>query len=400
MQNRELGRDSMFAGLALTGKRFLDLGAPGRAETKPASFDVGYCPAALPADGAALSKVLAQVGELLLVQVRPGADWSADVERLATAMPHWALLPGMNSIGRIIGRASRLLAVSRDAGIVAVTTVGRSEALTADAAAVRWADLSASGRTSQLLGNVPTTQLLFADLRQQLSSPAVVSPGDVLRILKTNLPMMALACRGAPEALVDLGTDRYWWRFLEGLASFIESGRLGPENAYVQYLRSISAHGGYDPGMRFDLADASRAVARLRPRLAAFLEALTSRVLQLLVYNPIGLTLLSPLGFSIDDSNRHQHLRMRGGREFRVQCLDGNHRLAALWLGGADACPVIPMWTNVVGTDAGLESLIKPTAGETPGLNVLFGQTVQDWDSETALADPTGVHPRFRRSVG
>jgi hypothetical protein len=279
--------------------------------------------------------------------------------------------------------------------------VGRGDALKANEAAVWWMDLSLSGRTGQLMGNFPTTQLLFADLRQQFSSIASLESSDILAIIRKHLPIIALACRGAPSSLVDFGTDRYWWHLLEGLASYIESGRLGAANAYVRYLRQISARGAYDPGMQFDLADATRAHDRLRPRMAAILEALTSRRLDkpIIVYNPISLTPLSALGYSTNDLNRHRHIGLRGGQELRLQCVDGNHRLAALWLGGAAACPVVPMWTNVLGTDTELESLPALVATKTAGIASLFGQTLRDLDAQPATVAEPGASDTYRTGV-
>jgi hypothetical protein len=65
----------------------------------------------------------------------------------------------------------------------------------------------------------------------------------------------------------------------------------------------------------------------------------------LVLHNPLSVARLEALGHR---PVPEEHLMLEGA-VVRAQRLDGQLRLAALWLAGAAECPVLPVWTNLHG---------------------------------------------------
>ncbi len=349
-------------------------------------FEVGVCASGFDAYAASLPDILEHVRELLMVRVVTGEhEWYRRcVLKLAPWMSFWSLLP---SSGPASGRTAKphgLLVTSRTVEPVAAATLGRCKAVGLEHPDVRSLDVYASGVAAQSMGSTGPARLLFGDLRRKLSRLTFGQPLEIAALIKPMLAPLRVIVSGRPPQEVEVGTDRYWLRFLQGLVNYIENGALNIDNPYVRFVRGVAACGMYDSAMSYYLEEETRALARLRPRLKGFIEVLTHQAVAepLIVFNPVGLTWLEAYGYKAADFPRDHHMTLTNGARYRIQGVDGTHRLAALWLSGAATGPVLPVWTNVFGVDAVLSDLVAGDSSNDMGLQTLTTQAVYEFAVE------------------
>jgi SAM-dependent methyltransferase len=423
---------SLFAGIPLTGKRFVDLGCnlgektrlallsgaayaegiefeeyfvrigglinfSNRVEnivlrqgdvTKPGciteKFDVGACFSAFVYVEKNLEEIVASIRQLFILETHAlDADWyGAYVKRVERLMPSWVLL-GFTDHGAGHEKTSRcLLAFSRDKELVTLTAINRCEALPITHADVCALDLDGTRRAKSLWGNTNEWKTFFTELRSKLMQVANPSPTTVVGIVRPELARLEALCDTYTQEGSEFGTHRYWLYFLQGLCHFVDTGGLAASNPYLICLRQMSAGGSYDPGMTYELADEARAVQRIAPRLTRFLQVLRDRAIHrpLLVYNPLSLRLLEARGYEPSEQVvRDEHIALTDGRQYRIQFIDGNHRLAALWLSGAKACPILPVWTNVFGLDRARYSVFRNAAHQDENIGRVLAETVYEF---------------------
>jgi hypothetical protein len=367
--------------------RCADIETPGSID---ADFDVGLCFADLDLTQTALAAILPRIRELLLLRAAVGEDewFSRQVRRVRPLLPYWSVLPFNEPEPWRGTTAQGLLVLGREAHPVAVATEGRIEATPLTHAGIRWVEVQRSSRAINLMGSSAPVRGLILDLRQRLTRLAAPDKRELLAVLKPGLPALSLACRDLPPRDVDFGTDRYWLRFLQGLVHWIEHDALLLDNPYVRFVRGVSARGAYDPGLRRQLEDGRQALERLEPRLRCFLEVLEDRGCRepLVLYNPVGLASLRALGYRPSDLNLDHHLTLSNGRDYRIQCVDGNHRLAALWLCGAGQAPVLPVWTNLYGEDPEVARIAGLGASPDSVMEQLVTRAVTELSGQRAHA--------------
>lgn len=395
---------SLFTGIPLAGRRFADL-APRPGARLAAALAAG----AVAADGVDLARAplaaaveaafaagpldphledsLPRIRDLLLIETTPlDADWYRNyVERVEPELPHWALVGFTRedfsravSGGATAAPPRALLAFSREIEPAAVCAVDRCEKLPVDHPDLRLIDVAKSPRASCVWGEYGPSQHLFARLRDELSAIPSATPALLVAPLRSAARALRALYGTAPHPDAHFGADRYWLAFLTGLTEYIAARAVAPANTYLIYLRSLSARGGYDPGMVYELEDAMRAAQRLEERFAAFVQVLCERALRrpLLFYNPLSLAALERQGYELTPAHVNEHVEFVGHGDHRIQCIDGNHRLAALWLGGAARCPVLPVWTNIFGLDPARYALFEAPARQAALLAPLLAGTV------------------------
>jgi SAM-dependent methyltransferase len=423
---------TLFAGIALAGKRFVDLGCnlgektrlavlagaayaegiefenyfvrigglinfSNRVQnialrqgdiTKPGciteKFDVGACFSAFVYAEKNLEEIIASIRHLFLLETHAlDVNWyQTYVNRVARLMPSWVLL-GFTDHGHGHDHKSRaLLAFSRDRELVTLTAINRCEELPVTHADVCHLDLERTRRAKSIWGNTNNQKTFFTELRSRLMEIEDPTPVAIVGIVRPELARLEDICNTYTQEGSEFGTHRYWLYFLQGLCHFVATGALAPNNPYLMCLRRMSAAGSYDPGMTYELADETRAIQRIAPRLTRFLQVLRDRAIHrpLLMYNPLCLRLLGGRGYSqSDEVARDEHIDLIDGRQYRIQFIDGNHRLAALWLSGAKVCPVLPVWTNVFGLDQARYSLFSDAVHQDENLGPTLAETVYEF---------------------
>jgi hypothetical protein len=324
-----------------------------RAGCVTSDFDVGACFSAFVYVEQNLEEILSHIRNIFILETHAlDESWYGNyVQKVEPLLPYWVVL-GFTDHGTGLDTSFRaLLAFGRDTETVDLIGVNRCDELKPDHADVRILDVAQSRRAWSMWGNAERTKMLFAGLRTKLMSLQAPAPNDILTLLRSTLPGLAALCDAYNLPGTHFGTDHYWLHFLRGLVTFIDVGKITSDNPYLLFLRRLSATGGYDPGMSYELADESRAIQRLSPRMARFVRVLCDRSVEkpLLVYNPFSLPSLEAHGYQPSDEQMDEHVLYTDGRAFRIQFIDGNHRLAGLWLSGAKHCPILPIWTNIYG---------------------------------------------------
>ncbi len=417
--------DSLFAGIPLPGQRFVDLGCnlgektrlaalagATYAEgieyeeffvrigglvstynrttnavirqgdvTKPgcltADFDIGACFSAFVYVEQNLAEILSKLRRLFILETHALDDAWYDnyIRKIEPLMPHWVLYGFTDHGAGQVNSYRALLAFARDRETVELVAIHRSAALAPTHPDVRLLDVPNSRRAWSMWGDARRTKALFAQLRDTLGSMRSPTYQDVAALLAGAIPGLKEMCNAYNLPGTHFGTDRYWLQMFRGLVHYVENAGIRPDNPYLSFLRQLSASGSYDPGMVYELSDEQRATRRLAPRLERFLEVICRREITepLLMYNPLSLPSLQPHGYAPDDAQLDEHVTFIDGGEYRVQFVDGNHRLAALWLSGGNICPILPVWTNVFGL-------------RQQNYKVFSDATTQDFELERILA--------------
>jgi hypothetical protein len=98
------------------------------------------------------------------------------------------------------------------------------------------------------------------------------------------------------------------------------------------------------------------------------------------MYNPLSLRLLEARGYEPSEQEvRDEHVALTDGRHYRIQFIDGNHRLAALWLSGSKVCPVLPVWTNVFALDQAHYNVFRDAARQEENIGRVLAETVYEF---------------------
>jgi hypothetical protein len=286
------------------------------------------------------SPVLDRVEEAFIgrIPLRSEADLPRLLARFSTRAPHW-LVHGL---------------CRTDAGVEADFILARSARFHQGVAdersrltppgTVAAIDVEASGRAGALWASVGEGMPAILQLRREIASLGTERRFALLPPLRTAVAALAALPRDGEH----FGSRRYWTALLRGLVALLEIQEVDAENPYVGFLRRGVREGTYDPMMAGSLATDAAAVARLGPRLQRFLDILDTRRLDhpAVAYNP--------LPREPGEGAEMDRLVLTDGSRWRVGLMDGNHRLAALWLAGAPACPCHMVWNGqAADVDAG-----------------------------------------------
>jgi hypothetical protein len=166
-------------------------------------------------------------------------------------------------------------------------------------------------------------------------------------------------------------SDLYWIRLFTGLTEYLETGAVVPSNTYAVFLRDLVEAGKYDPGMKPELDRPERAVARLKHRFDAFLSTFRRKKVSgapVVVYNAICATALAASGMFESDYFPAHFLVDGHGSRYLAPVVDGYHRLAALYMSGAETEDCIFVWSNLYSTTSQRPrswSRARPRAGIT-----------------------------------
>jgi hypothetical protein len=97
----------------------------------------------------------------------------------------------------------------------------------------------------------------------------------------------------------------------------------------------------------------------------------------------LSLISLAAHGYEPTDEQKRAHVSLTDGRQYRTQFVDGNHRLAALWLSGAKVCPVLPVWTNVFGLDHARYNLFVDSARQQESFPQILAESVYEFNARS-----------------
>ncbi|MFL1462855.1 hypothetical protein ACI6QG_11670 [Roseococcus sp. DSY-14] len=359
---RAAGRPALkdfIASLPLAGCRFLDLGeegpglgalalAAGAQEAAAWPGPAGPGVAALAADprggpaewdvvhdGGAFSPEAGALAREALVGAAPASGLEAALRR-HPALPAWTA-----GWSRADAPPCAALAARRAWG----RSIGLRLGVAADPAACPRLDVAASPAIAALLCADRAAAPALEALRE-----AVAAAGGGRFALLPALRRAAARLEDAAGPAEGFGSARYWMLLLKGLVRHVEWGGMEEDNLYLAFLRDASARGAYDPGMAAELRGPG-AAARIEGRLERVLDILcTARLAHpAVLFDPV------PGGA----------FRTRGGGGWDAAMLDGNHRLAALWLAGAAEAPFVAVWQGegMEGSPALLGAMAAMTAG-------------------------------------
>ena len=204
------------------------------------------------------------------------------------------------------------------------------------------------------MGNARRTRLLFSELRRSISALGAEDRSDLASLLRLAIPILAELRAAYGQTDVHFGTDHYWLTMFQGLVHYVEHLGMTQANPYLLFMRELVSSGCYDSGMTYELENDERAIARLAPRLERMIDILLTKRVPgpLVIFNPLSVPMLTESDYAPADAQLDEHIHIDGSGEYRIQYIDGNHRLAAMWLSGADRCPVLPAWTNIFGLDS------------------------------------------------
>lgn len=316
------GLVNVYNGLANVALRQGDITRPGCVQGE---FDLGACFSAFVYLRQNLSEVLGRIrGPFLLETHALDAGWAAQyLGEITPLLPHWMLL-GFTDHGRGHDSSRRaLILFGRDPAELGAVAPRRVAALPPDHPDIRRLDLARSPRITRMWGETEASAALFAALRERLGAGA--EPAATLR---QALPALAgiVAARRSPAR--GFGSDRFSLGLLTGLAELLGGGEPGPGNAF------LATHPELQPAEAAAMLEEMAAILRgARPEAP------------LVLHNPLSVARLEELGHRPVPA---EHLTLEGAA-VRAQRLDGQPRLAALWLAGAAECPVLPVWTNLHG---------------------------------------------------
>src|SRR3954468_5305958 len=102
--------------------------------------------------------------------------------------------------------------------------------------------------------------------------------------------------------------------------------------------------------MKEELSTPERAAARLRYRFDAFLSTFRTKQVKgppIIVFNAVSGAALMCVGMSEEDYAPSHFLVKEHARRYLAPTIDGNHRLAALYLSGAYTAPCSFVWSNL-----------------------------------------------------
>jgi hypothetical protein len=208
-------------------------------------------------------------------------------------------------------------------------------------------DISASPRVVSLCGRQRSTGAAFADLRQSLAARPDIPTSAIIDLLVTVAG--ELDQHRSPIDDNDFASDQYWSYFFKGLAEYLAGYPGDSKNTYVSYLIKLSESGNYDPAMKEILADEMAMRERMRWRFDTFVEILQTKTVRtpVILYNAMSHAELERHGLSVDHREPEEFVVDRAGNRYWTAWVDGHHRLAALYLSGAELCPSLFVWSNL-----------------------------------------------------
>lgn len=316
------------------------------------SWQVACCVAGF--RGACDSPALDRVEEAFIgrLALRGEGDLPRLIARFAARAPHW-LVHGLRRSGAGI-EADFMLARSARFG----QGVADERSRLTPPGSVAALDVEASGRSLALWESVGSGMPAILQLRQEIASLGAERRFSLLPPLRTAIAALAELPRDGGH----FGSRRYWTALLRGLVHLLEIQEVDAENPYVGFLRRGVREGTYDPMMAGSLATDAAAVARLGPRLERFLDILETQRLDhpVVAYNP--------LPREPGEGDGMERIVLSDGTRWRVGLMDGNHRLAALWLAGAALCPCHVVWNGqaeeVAGVAARAHAMLALAGGD------------------------------------
>ncbi len=391
----------LFAGIPLSGKRFIDLGANCGEKTRLAAlagaeyaegieyeeffvrigglistynrafnvvlrqgditrpdciradFDIGACYSAFVYLQQNLEEILGRVRSMFLLETHAiESGWFEHyIPPIALYFPYWIVYGFSDHGTRLTERRRAQIAFTKDRESTGLVAINRAEAIPPDHHDIRMLNLERSRRANTLMGNRRRTRALFSELRSSIAALEADDRSDLIDLLRHAIPVLDEARLVNSQTDGNFGSDHYWRMLFEGILHYMAHLGMTQSNPYLIFIRDLVAKGRYDAGMTYELENDERAIARLGPRLERMIDILLTKRVPgpLVVFNPLSVPMLTECGYTpmAPELDEHIHLEHRG--EYRIQYIDGNHRLAAMWLSGADKCPVLPAWTNIFG---------------------------------------------------
>jgi SAM-dependent methyltransferase len=287
------------------------------------------------------------------------------VEEVSRYLPYWIIYGFSDHGAKLKVHKRACIAFARERDEIAEIAERRAIELNHGLRHLIDIDISASPRVVSLCGRQTATRAAFADLRQSLADRPGISTSAVVDLLVTVAGELDQHRRPIDDN--DFASDLYWSYFFKGLAEYLAGYPANPKNTYVSYLMKLSEAGNYDPAMREILADEAVTRERMRWRFDTFVEILRTKAVRtpVIVYNAMSRVELERQGLSVDHREPEEFVVDRDGNRYWTAWVDGHHRLAALYLSGAEFCSSLFAWSNLHPLD--LRGETAATSEAAPG---------------------------------
>jgi len=271
-------------------------------------------------------------------------------------LPYWMIYDFSDHGAKLKAQKRALIAFARERDEIVEIAERRTIDLNSALRHLIDIDISTSPRAVSLCGRWSATRAAFADLRQTLARQVEMSASalsDLLVMFAADLDK-----HRRPIENTGFASDRYWSHFFKGLVEYLAGYPADSTNTYVAYLRALSESGHYDPAMKEILADEQKTCERMRWRFSTFVEILRTKKARtpLIIYNAMSDAELTRQGLSVDHRERAEFVVDRAGNRYWTAWVDGHHRLAALYLSGAEYCPSLFAWSNLHPLDLRVEA--------------------------------------------
>src|SRR4051812_37500133 len=325
-----------------------DVTKPGCLEK---SYDIVACFSAFVYVRENLEEILSKCTRLFVLETHAlGKGWfDRYISGVECHLPHWVVY-GFSDHGAALTEQKRTLAVfARDPAVARDVPYSRGYYNGIQHRNIARVRIAESAVISRLCGEPGRgTSAFFAEFRNTLqreTEPTIPTILESLKKLGDHLSDCAV-----PTEQERFRSDFYWIKLCGGLVQYVETGVVAPGNEYVVFLRELVNSNKYDPGMKEELSTPERAAARLRYRFDAFLSTFRTKQVKgppIIVFNAVSGAALMCVGMSEEDYAPSHFLVEEHGRRYLAPTIDGNHRLAALYLSGAYTAPCSFVWSNL-----------------------------------------------------
>ena len=329
-------------------------------------YDVGLCFSAYVYVRENIKDITDNISRMLVLETHAlDQGWYGYyVGEVSRYLPYWIIYGFTDHGAKLEVQKRACIAFARERDEVAEIAERRAIELNHALRHIINIDISASPRVVSLCGRRRATRAAFADLRQSLAGRAGMSTSAIIDALVTVAGELDQHRRPIDDN--DFASDHYWSYFFKGLAEYLAGYPTDSKNTYVSYLMKLSEAGNYDPAMKEILADEVVTRERMRWRFDTFVEILQTKAVRtpVIVYNAMSHIELERQGLSVNHREPEEFVVDRDGNRYWTACIDGHHRLAALYLSGAELCPSLFAWSNLHPLD--LRGVATATGEGTP----------------------------------
>lgn len=316
----------------------------------PKAYDIGACFSTFVYVKENLAEILSKCRHLFILETHAlEKGWfNHYIAPAAAEMPYWVVYGFADHGAKLVGQRRALAAFGRDIEWIRNIPDERARLLGLRQHNVNCISVGQSPLAIGLCGEHRDTRAVFAQFRDNLrtsQSPSIATLVVALRQLVADLE----ACR-RPTYDDNFPSDHYWTKLLGGIVAYVEQGQITPDNVYIEYLRQLTIENRYDPGMKDLLSNTQEAIARLKLRLDSFISVLQTKEVSgppIVIYNALSTSALATRAMPADRYDAKDFLVDAQNHRLLAPIVDGYHRLAALYISGAELAHCLFAWSNL-----------------------------------------------------